>query len=221
MDSKGDSGECCVHVLVSDIHCPEHWWGGDGTDGGEHSEMRHSSSLCNQWPGTWSILVEHKKMKMYNSLFWTLSLIQYFRSESPLVHYSREKHLLPKTNVVCLLDCVKFYFFFLFISKKHSTKRFRNNLQMFKKKERMTFKLFHWWYEWGRAGEPGMEEGRWMGEELGDIRGLRSPVWRRQSSSSLVRLRRFFSLLSFSTFTCRLAFSSESCLTKENPEIQQ
>lgn len=81
----------------------------------------------------------------------------------------------------------------------------------------MTFKFFHWWYEWGRAGEPGMEDARWMGEELGDIRGLSSPVWRRQSSSSLVRLRRFFSLLSFSTFTCRLAFSSESCLMKKKP----
>lgn len=89
------------------------------------------------------------------------------------------------------------------------------------KKESMTFKFFHWWYEWGRAGEPGMEEGRWMGEELGDIRGLRSPVWRRHSSSSLVRLRRFFSLLSFSTFTCRLAFSSESCLIKKKPETTQ
>lgn len=54
-----------------------------------------------------------------------------------------------------------------------------------------------------------------MGEELGDMRGLSSPVWRRHSSSSLVRLSRFFSLLSFSTCTCRLAFSSESCLGRK------
>lgn len=52
------------------------------------------------------------------------------------VHYSREKHLLPKTNVDCLLNCVKSDFFFLFISEKHSTKRFCNNLQMFKNKKK-------------------------------------------------------------------------------------
>ena len=53
------------------------------------------------------------------------------------------------------------------------------------------------------------EKERWMGEEEGDMRGL---VWRRHRSSSLLRLRRFFSLLSFSTEPWRLAFSSDSCL---------
>lgn len=63
--------------------------------------------------------------------------------------YTREKHLLPKTNGGCLLDCVKSYFFCLFMFEKHPTKRSRNNLRMFEKivKERMTFKFFHWWYE--------------------------------------------------------------------------
>lgn len=61
-------------------------------------------------------------------------------------------------------------------------------------------------------GEPAPEGGRWSGDWLGDIRGLNSPVCSRQSSSSLVRLNRFFSLLSFSTCSWRLAFSSESCL---------
>lgn len=44
MDSNGESGECCVHVFVSGIH--EHWGGGDGTDGGEDGEMRHSFLLA-------------------------------------------------------------------------------------------------------------------------------------------------------------------------------
>lgn len=49
------------------------------------------------------------------------------------IYHSREKHLLLKTNVDCVFDRVKSYFFF--ILEKHSTKRFRNNLQMFKKKK--------------------------------------------------------------------------------------
>lgn len=73
--------------------------------------------------------------------------------------------------------------------------------------------------ECGRAGEPGPEEARWMGEEVGDMWGLSSPVCRRHSSSSLLRLRRFFSLLSFSTCSCRLAFSSDSCLFKLTRKI--
>lgn len=63
-------------------------------------------------------------------------------------------------------------------------------------------------------GEPRPGEGRWSGDWLGDMCGLNSPVCRRQSSSSFVRLSRFFSLLSFSTYSCRLAFSSDSCLRK-------
>lgn len=51
------------------------------------------------------------------------------------IHHSREKHLLPNTDVDCLLDCVKSYFFFVFISEKHSTKRFRNSPQMLKKRK--------------------------------------------------------------------------------------
>lgn len=45
MDSKGDSGECCVHFFVSDVL----------STGEEvmapvevNTEMRHSSALCNQ-----------------------------------------------------------------------------------------------------------------------------------------------------------------------------
>lgn len=49
------------------------------------------------------------------------------------IHHSREKHLLPSAKVDWLLDCVKYYFFF--ISEKYSTKRFRNNHQMFKKRK--------------------------------------------------------------------------------------
>ena len=63
-----------------------------------------------------------------------------------------------------------------------------------------------------RKGEEGageVEKERWSGEEQGEASGL---VCRRHSSSSLLRLRRFFSVLSFSTDSCRLAFSSDSCL---------
>lgn len=60
-----------------------------------------------------------------------------------------------------------------------------------------------------------MEKERCRGEEEGDINGL---VWRRHSSSSLFRLRRFFSVLSFSTESWRLAFSSDSCL-QDNTSI--
>lgn len=54
-----------------------------------------------------------------------------------------------------------------------------------------------------------MEKERCSGEEAGERRGL---VWRRHSSSSLFWLRRFFSVLSFSTDSWRLALSSDSCL---------
>lgn len=60
------------------------------------------------------------------------------------------------------------------------------------------------------AGE--VEKERCSGEEAGDMRGL---VWRRHSSSSLFRLSRFFSVLSFSTESWRLAFSSDSCLRRK------
>lgn len=39
MDSKGDSGECCVHFFVSDVL---------STGEEVNTEMRHSSALCNQ-----------------------------------------------------------------------------------------------------------------------------------------------------------------------------
>lgn len=73
----------------------------------------------------------------------------------------------------------------------------------------------------GQEGEVAPGEPRWAGDEDGEsIRGLSSPVWRRQSSSSLLRLSRFFSLLSFSTCSCRLAFSSESCLQPRQGSVQ-
>lgn len=52
-----------------------------------------------------------------------------------------------------------------------------------------------------------------MGESLIGLVG--SPVWSFQSSSSLVRLNLFFSWVSFSTYSWRLAFSSDSCLHGE------
>ena len=54
-----------------------------------------------------------------------------------------------------------------------------------------------------------VEKERCRGEEAGDMRGL---VCRRHRSSSLLRLSRFFSVLSFSTESWRLALSSDSCL---------
>lgn len=66
--------------------------------------------------------------------------------------------------------------------------------------------------EEGKKGEEGtgeVEKERCSGEEAGDMRGL---VCRRHSSSSLFMLSLFFSVLSFSTDSCRLAFSSDSCL---------
>lgn len=68
----------------------------------------------------------------------------------------------------------------------------------------------------GEEGTGEVEKERCSGEEAGDMRGL---VCRRHSSSSLFRLRRFFSVLSFSTDSWRLAFSSDSCLkgTKRKP----
>lgn len=61
----------------------------------------------------------------------------------------------------------------------------------------------------GEEGTGEVEKERCSGEEAGDMRGL---VWRRHSSSSLFMLSLFFSVLSFSTDSCRLAFSSDSCL---------
>lgn len=60
----------------------------------------------------------------------------------------------------------------------------------------------------GGLSNPGKKT-LWLGEEEGERWGL---VCKSHSSSSLLRLKRFFSLDSFSTCSCRLAFSSESCL---------
>lgn len=64
------------------------------------------------------------------------------------------------------------------------------------------------------AGEDGPEEEPLYTGEVGDnlIGLVGSPVWSFQSSSSLVRLSLFFSWVSFSTYSWRLAFSSDSCL---------
>lgn len=64
----------------------------------------------------------------------------------------------------------------------------------------------------GDEGTGEVEKERCSGEEAGDMRGL---VWRRHSSSSLFMLSLFFSVLSFSTDSCRLAFSSDSCLQRK------
>lgn len=61
----------------------------------------------------------------------------------------------------------------------------------------------------GDEGTGEVEKERCSGEEAGDMRGL---VWRRHRSSSLFLLSLFFSVLSFSTDSWRLAFSSDSCL---------
>lgn len=61
----------------------------------------------------------------------------------------------------------------------------------------------------GEEGTGEVEKERCSGDEAGDMRGL---VWRRHSSSSLFMLSLFFSVLSFSTDSCRLAFSSDNCL---------
>lgn len=71
----------------------------------------------------------------------------------------------------------------------------------------------------GEEGTGEVEKERCRGEEAGDISGL---VWRRHSSSSLFMLSLFFSVLSFSTDSCRLAFSSDSCLQgAEKPENEE
>lgn len=64
------------------------------------------------------------------------------------------------------------------------------------------------------AGEEGPEEElRYTGDVGDSLMGLvGSPVWSFHSSSSLVRLNLFFSCVSFSTYSWRLAFSSDSCL---------
>lgn len=64
------------------------------------------------------------------------------------------------------------------------------------------------------AGEEGPEEEpRYTGDVGESLTGLvGSPVWSFQSSSSLVRLNLFFSWVSFSTYSWRFAFSSDSCL---------
>lgn len=71
-------------------------------------------------------------------------------------------------------------------------------------------------------GDIGPGEPRWMGEEDGDsCTGLMgSPVWSLQSSSSFVRLSRFFSLLSFSTCSCRFAFSSDNSLQAKEKHLK-
>ncbi|TNN78999.1 hypothetical protein EYF80_010678 [Liparis tanakae] len=68
----------------------------------------------------------------------------------------------------------------------------------------------------GEEGAGEVEKERCSGEEAGDMRGL---VCRRHRSSSLLRLRRFFSVLSFSTESWRLAFSSDSCLQRRNRNL--
>lgn len=55
-----------------------------------------------------------------------------------------------------------------------------------------------------------------VGESLIGLVG--SPVWSFQSSSSLVLLSLFFSWVSFSTYSWRLAFSSDSCLRGEEED---
>lgn len=71
----------------------------------------------------------------------------------------------------------------------------------------------------GEEGTGEVEKERCSGEEAGDMRGL---VWRRHSSSSLFMLSLFFSVLSFSTDSCRLAFSSDSCLQgAEKPQTER
>lgn len=75
-----------------------------------------------------------------------------------------------------------------------------------------------WWRHLGvmltLAGEEGPEEElRYTGDVGDSLMGLvGSPVWSFHSSSSLVRLSLFFSCVSFSTYSWRFAFSSDSCL---------